>query len=194
MSKQGSYQSHTVAINGSLIIPWDIFSHISTKPLFSDWCPKIIALSLSLCLPSSCWMSKQQNCWPNAEAQQTIVPLFMGLFVSGCPVLVTPSALKGQSKQACILRLKSLAAVTIRAGLGFVLLFYMRCSDVFLSDDSFPHHKTLCRPTGEWNSKGWLKKTVSSALSNAMNRCCLPEPQRLGWNDSKDMKTRYIYL
>lgn len=47
MSKQGSFRSHKVAINGSLIIPWDIFSHISTKPLFSDWCLKISALSLS---------------------------------------------------------------------------------------------------------------------------------------------------
>lgn len=74
-------------------------------------------------------MSKHQNRWPNAEAQQTIVPLFMGLFVSGCPVLVTPSPLKGQCKHACILRLKFLAAVTARAGLGFVLPFYVRCSD-----------------------------------------------------------------
>lgn len=57
----------------------------------------------------------------------------MGLFVSGCPVRVTPSPLKGQCKHACVLRLKFLAAVTARAGLGFVLPFYVRCSDAIFS-------------------------------------------------------------
>lgn len=35
----------------------------------------------SLYLPSLCWMSKHQDYWLNAKVQQTIVPLFVGLFI-----------------------------------------------------------------------------------------------------------------
>ena len=68
------------------------------------------------------------------ESRQTIVLLFMGLFVSGWSVLVTPSPLREQSKHACVLHqgstlFKSLAGITVRAGLGSVLSFCVTSMD-----------------------------------------------------------------
>lgn len=104
-SKLGS--AHTgvtrADVNESLIIPWDSVSFLLN-------CPSLIGVSRSVLSPwvypvcIGCANIKIVGLTPRRpEVGQTIVPLFMGLFVSGCSVLVTPSPLKGQSKHACIL-------------------------------------------------------------------------------------------